>query len=116
MSESTRRRMLEDWRRRSGSCTVVNTTGWRGAPLDMAAATEPIRVPAGLYGVAITDTRIAKSDSDGSLVYRGYVVSELFEKSSFEEVAYLVMEGRLPNRAELDVFTSTLRSRMQVPD
>jgi citrate synthase len=81
-----------------------------------AEATEPIRVPEGLYGVAVTDTRIAKSDSDGSLVYRGYAVSELFEKSSFEEAAYLVVEGRLPTRAELEMFSSNLRSRMKVPD
>jgi citrate synthase len=77
---------------------------------------EPIRVPKGLYGVAITDTSIAKSDGDGSLVYRGYDVSELFEKATFEEAAYLVVEGKLPTRSELNKFSSSLRSRMKVPD
>jgi citrate synthase len=77
---------------------------------------EPIRVPKGLYGVAITDTSIAKSDGDGTLVYRGYNVSKLFEKASFEEAAFLVVQGKLPNRSELDKFSSSLRARMKVPD
>jgi citrate synthase len=66
--------------------------------------------------VAVADTRIAKSGADGSLTYRGYDVKDLFEHASFEETAYLVLEGGLPNSAELQQFTSSLRSRMKVPE
>jgi citrate synthase len=76
---------------------------------------EPLRVPKGLYGVAVTDTSIAKSGSDGSLTYRGYGIADLFDNASFEETAYLVLKGKLPSKSELDQFTSSLRERMNVP-
>jgi citrate synthase len=76
---------------------------------------EPIVVPKGLYGVAVTDTGIAKSSVDGSLTYRGYDIKTLFEQSSFEETTFLVLEGRLPNKKELEDFTASLRSRTKVP-
>ncbi len=71
---------------------------------------EPLRVADGLYGVAVTDTGISKSAVDGSLTYRGYEIKQLFEKATFEECVYLVLEGRLPNRRELDAFTTDLKS------
>jgi citrate synthase len=74
-----------------------------------------IRVPKGLYGVAVTETSIAKSSSDGSLIYRGYEIGDLFENASFEETAYLILEGRLPNKSELEQFATDLSSRMKVP-
>ena len=76
---------------------------------------EPLRVPKGLYGVAVTETSISKSGADGSLTYRGYDIADLFENASFEETAYLVLRGKLPGRDELDQFTTFLRSRMKVP-
>jgi citrate synthase len=77
---------------------------------------ELIRAPDGLYGVAVTETRVSKSSADGTLTYRGYPIRELFEKASFEECAFLILEGRLPSRAELDGFLDTLRSRAAVPE
>jgi citrate synthase len=44
----------------------------------------------------------------GVLRYRGIPIEELAEKSSFLEVAYLLIEGRLPTRAELDYFTTSI--------
>ncbi len=76
---------------------------------------EPMRVPKGLYGVAVSETSIAKSDSEGSLTYRGYDIADLFENASFEETAYLVLKGKLPSKTELDQFTSSLREMMKVP-
>jgi citrate synthase len=46
----------------------------------------------------------------GRLVYQGYNVEDLAEQASFEEVVYLLWEGRLPNKAELSEFTHTLIS------
>lgn len=77
---------------------------------------EIIRVPPGLYGVAVTDTSISKSGTDGSLTYRGYDIKELFDKASFEESAFLILEGRLPNRRELDDFVSKLHDKISVPE
>ena len=75
---------------------------------------EQIRAPRGLSGVSVTDTRIAKSDVDGSLIYRGYAIGDLAENASFEETAYLILYGGLPNRAQLTDFSGELRSRMKV--
>jgi citrate synthase len=73
-----------------------------------------IRVPKGLYGVAVAETKIAKSEPDGSLVYRGYRIEELAGKATFEETAYLILNGDLPNRGELELFTASMRSGMRV--
>jgi len=76
---------------------------------------ETIRVPDGLYGVAVTDTSISKSAADGTLTYRGYPIEELFDKASFEECIFLILEGRLPKRNELEEFVARLRSQASVP-
>ena len=76
---------------------------------------ETTRVPDGLYGVAVAETSISKSSGDGSLTYRGYSIQDLFEKASLEESIFLILEGRLPKRAELDAFVSHLGSRSTPP-
>src|SRR5579863_3096850 len=75
---------------------------------------EPIRAPRGLAGVSVADTRISKSASDGSLVYRGYPISEIAARASFEETAYLILRGRLPTRRELKAFSAGLARRQRV--
>tara|TARA_B100000287_G_scaffold141862_1_gene133559 strand:+ start:1141 stop:2433 length:1293 start_codon:yes stop_codon:yes gene_type:complete len=44
----------------------------------------------------------------GQLLYRGYSIEELAEKSSFLEVSYLLLYGNLPNQEELNDFTSRI--------
>ena len=80
----------------------------------MTEAGSPLRVPKGLAGVSITDTRIGKSASDGSLIYRGYPISELAANASFEETAYLILRGELPTKLQLEAFTGELRRRAKV--
>ena len=80
----------------------------------MTDAPDPVRVPKGLAGVSITDTSISKSDADGSLIYRGYPIWEVAAKAGFEETAYLVLNGALPTRNELESFTQGLRERADV--
>src|SRR3989442_6492754 len=80
----------------------------------MTELSEQIRAPKGLSGVSVTETKIAKSDADGTLIYRGYTIEDLAENASFEETAYLVLYGELPNRTQLARFNSELRSRMKV--
>jgi citrate synthase len=63
----------------------------------------------GLEGIIAARTEISMVDGDnGRLVYRGYVIADLAEDMSFEEVAHLMWYGRLPTRAELDALTLEL--------
>ncbi len=57
----------------------------------------------GLEGVIGAQTAISHVDgANGRLVYQGYVIADLAEEMSFEEVAFLLWEGHLPNRSELE--------------
>ncbi|MDG7005439.1 MAG: citrate synthase/methylcitrate synthase [Nitrososphaerota archaeon] len=76
---------------------------------------EMLRAPKGLDGVAVADTGIAKSDADGTLIYRGYTIRDLFEMSTFEESTYLILYGKLPSRGELEEFAAKLRRYSLVP-
>jgi citrate synthase len=75
-----------------------------------------LKVPKGLAGVSVTDTAIAKSDADGSLVYRGYPIGEIAANAGFEETAYLITNGSLPKRGALEVFKSNLYAKSKVQD
>jgi 2-methylcitrate synthase len=76
---------------------------------------EMLRAPKGLDGVAVADTSTAKSDADGTLIYRGYAIKDLFENSTFEESTYLILYGRLPTRSELEEFAAKLSRYSMVP-
>ncbi len=63
----------------------------------------------GLEGIVAAQTEISMVDgANGRLVYRGYVIADLAEDMSFEEVAHLLWKGQLPTRAELDALTLEL--------
>jgi citrate synthase len=63
----------------------------------------------GLEGIVASQTAISMVDGqNGRLVYEGYVIADLAEEMSFEEVAFLLWEGRLPNRAELEALSLEL--------
>ena len=68
------------------------------------------------FGVtASTESRITYIDGDeGVLLYRGYPVEQLAERSSFMEVAYLLLHGDLPQRKQLDEFTSNIRHHTMI--
>ena len=59
------------------------------------------------FGVtAACDSKITYIDGDaGVLMHRGYPIEQLAEKSSFMEVAYLLLHGELPTQGQLDEFT-----------
>lgn len=64
----------------------------------------------GLEGVIAGETTICKINGlEGKLYYRGYPIEELAENSSFEEVTYLLLYEKLPNKSELDDFTVNMR-------
>jgi citrate synthase len=68
----------------------------------------------GLEGVIAGETAI--STITGGLRYRGYPVTELAEKCSFEEVAYLLLHGELPTRSQLGEFQRRMAAESQLPD
>jgi len=60
----------------------------------------------GFTSTAACESQITYIDGDeGVLLYRGYPIDQLAEQSSFIEVCYLLANGELPNKAELDRFT-----------
>jgi len=77
---------------------------------------EPFRAAKGLAGVSVADTSISKSGADGSLIYRGYPISEIARNAGYEETAYLVLKGRLPSIAELQSFASGLAAKSEVDE
>ncbi|MFN8663767.1 MAG: citrate/2-methylcitrate synthase [Thermomicrobiales bacterium] len=73
--------------------------------------------PEGLEGVVAASTALSHVfGEEGKLVYRGYDIHELAGKASFEEVAYLLWNGRLPNRAELDGLLASLAANRGLPE
>lgn len=70
----------------------------------------------GLRDVIALDSQICLVDGEkGRLLYHGYDVAELAERSSFEEVAYLLWYGRLPGKVEFDAFLSGFTGSMDLP-
>lgn len=63
--------------------------------------------PRGLEGVIAASTAICKVE-DNSLIYRGYPIEELATKAEYEEVAYLLLNGDLPNKEQLRDFKAEL--------
>ena len=56
----------------------------------------------GLLGIVVDETTISHVVPElSALTYRGYTVQELCDKCDFEEVAYLVLNGELPNKNQL---------------
>ncbi len=72
---------------------------------------------AGLAGVIAGDTVISTVGKEGlDLNYRGYSIRDLAAHSTFEEVAYLLIYGKLPNVEELKAYTAKLVSLRSLPD
>ena len=78
---------------------------------DYIAEPEKMNVKKGLEGVVMDTSSVSKVNADtNSLVYRGYPVQDLAENCSFEEVAYLLYTGELPNKLQLEDFAKKERS------
>ena len=73
----------------------------------MSTTPEQPEIRKGLYGVVVDETAVSKVVPEtNSLTYRGYPVQELARYCSFEEVAYLLWNGDLPESAELTRFSA----------
>jgi len=71
----------------------------------------------GLEGVVIGRSAITYIDGElGILRYRGIDIKDLAKNSSYEEVAYLLWNGKLPTKNQLDEFTRSLANQRRVPE
>jgi len=69
---------------------------------------------AGLEGVIAGQTSIAEG-TQTSLRYRGYEIADLAAHSTFEETAYLLLRGELPNKGQLNEFRTRIQAAMTLP-
>jgi len=75
------------------------------------------QIARGLEGVNVTATKLCRIDGQkGELIYAGYDIYELAEKSTFEETAFLLWNNRLPTRAELAELDAGLKSERDLDD
>ena len=69
----------------------------------------------GLLGIVVDETTISHVVPElSTLTYRGYTVQELCDKCDFEEVAYLVLNGDLPNKKQLKKFINQERAERKL--
>jgi citrate synthase len=82
----------------------------------MSTGTESTAAAAGLRGVVAAQSAIGDvNGEEGKLIYQGYDIHDLAENSTFEEVVFLLWNGRLPNQGELDELTTQIRANYKVP-
>jgi len=71
----------------------------------------------GLAGVTAGETHICTVGKEGAgLTYRGYDIYDLADNASFEEVAHLLLHGKLPTRAELDAYIDKIKANRGLPE
>jgi citrate synthase len=81
----------------------------------MSTATESTAA-AGLRGVVAAQSAIGDVNGEqGILIYQGYNIHDLAEHSTFEEVIFLLWNGRLPKRDELEDLSARLRENYEIP-
>jgi 2-methylcitrate synthase len=85
------------------------------SPESSAAAPKPKKSVA-LSGVTAGNTALCTVGRTGNdLHYRGYDILELADAAEFEEIAYLLVHGKLPNAAELAAYKKKLRGLRGIP-
>ena len=82
----------------------------------MAAPTEKVaKKVGGLAGISAGESAICTCGTGHGLNYRGYDIYDLAEHCEFEEVAYLLLREKLPNKAELESFKKELIAARSLP-
>ena len=78
---------------------------------------QTVELKRGLKDVYLDKTEASFIDGTaGKLLYRGYDIHDLAEKSTFEEVIYLLLYGNLPTKNQLAEFDATLRANRGIPE
>jgi citrate synthase len=71
----------------------------------------------GLRGIDVASSKICDvRGKEGKLIYRGFPVQDLAKKAGFEEVSFLLLYERLPNKEELLGFSQSLKQKRHIPD
>jgi len=74
-------------------------------------------IDTGLRGIVVASTNISKVDgAAGKLIYRGYLVKDLAENTTYEEVVFLLLYEKLPDPEELAAFRAHLAAERRLPD
>jgi citrate synthase len=82
----------------------------------MSTATESTAATAGLRGVVAAQSAIGDVNGEqGILIYQGYNIHDLAEHSTFEEVVFLLWNGRLPKADELAELKSKFQENYEIP-
>ena len=77
---------------------------------------DEVRIHRGLKEVYLDRTKSSYVDGkNGKLYYRGFNINELANNSSFEEVSYLLINGKLPTKSELIQLTEWMSARREIP-
>ena len=91
----------------SAGTSFINASEFQKFKLD--GDTGPRVLDQGYMRTACCESEICQIDGSlGTLKYRGYNIEELVEKSSFLEVAYLLIYGELPDQSTLETWTSKI--------
>jgi len=78
--------------------------------------TDQVKINRGLKGVYFERSGVSHIDgAKAELSYRGYSIHDLATHSTFEEVAYLLIHGELPNQKELNAFEDNLKAARELP-
>src|SRR5437660_10260746 len=82
-----------------------------------AQTAKPAASAGSLKDVIAAPTAICTIDGiAGKLIYRGYSIEDLAANTTFDEVVYLLWEGDLPNKQQLEAFTRRLSENRAVPE
>ncbi|HVF47810.1 MAG TPA: citrate synthase [Pyrinomonadaceae bacterium] len=82
----------------------------------MSTGTESTAAAAGLRGVVAAQSAIGDVNGElGKLIYQGYDIHDLAEHATFEEVVFLLWNGRLPSQVELEELSSEIRMNYEAP-
>ncbi|MFX1457559.1 MAG: citrate/2-methylcitrate synthase [Promethearchaeota archaeon] len=105
--------------RESGSCETTDSFACEDYKEEEPKMCEldQAKIYKGLIGIYVDESYITYIDgSNGQLYYRGYPLNELVNESSFEEVAYLLIYGKLPLKREFETFKDELIKERNIPD
>ncbi|MBT8339872.1 MAG: citrate (Si)-synthase [Desulfatitalea sp.] len=70
----------------------------------------------GLRGVTVASTKVSDViGAEGKLIYRGYLVTDLAARTSFEEVVHLLLHEKLPDKEELEHIKQQLTAERHIP-
>src|SRR3712207_1678729 len=96
---------------------VENLKSIPGIAIKEAAMANAGVVNAGLDGIVVAETRLSHIDGEkGELIYGGYDIDDLARNTTFEEVCYLLWNGELPNREQLEGLKGELQANAGLTD